>query len=118
MNKQNVIVIGAGPAGIFTALELYNKFGDDYAVTVVDDRPAFANGERFPEAERVVCQVHYMPTYLFSHYRSLGYEKGLCPVAERTYACLMSVPMYPKLTDADAQDVIHAVKKVAANYAV
>lgn len=37
MNKQNVIVIGAGPAGIFTALELYNKFGDDFAVTVVDE---------------------------------------------------------------------------------
>ncbi len=27
----------------------------DYAVTVVDDRPMFANCERFPEAERVVC---------------------------------------------------------------
>ncbi|MBO5497538.1 MAG: XdhC family protein, partial [Oscillospiraceae bacterium] len=27
----------------------------DFAVTVVDDRPAFANTGRFPEAARVVC---------------------------------------------------------------
>lgn len=27
----------------------------DFAVTVVDDRPSFANTERFPEAARVVC---------------------------------------------------------------
>lgn len=28
-----------------------------FAVTVADDRPAFANAERFPEAERVVCEA-------------------------------------------------------------
>ena len=70
------------------------------------------------EAERVVCQVHYMPTYLFTNYRNMGYQKGSCPVAEETYAQLMSVPLYPKLTDADVEDVIRAVKKVAAYYAI
>jgi xanthine dehydrogenase accessory factor len=29
----------------------------DYAVTVVDDRPAFANRERFPDAEQVICDA-------------------------------------------------------------
>ena len=27
----------------------------DFAVTVVDDRIAFANSERFPQATRVIC---------------------------------------------------------------
>lgn len=27
----------------------------DYAVTVADDRPAFANSERFPDAKQIVC---------------------------------------------------------------
>ncbi len=27
----------------------------DFAVTVVDDRPAFANAERFPEADAIIC---------------------------------------------------------------
>ncbi|MDO5701800.1 MAG: XdhC family protein, partial [Lachnospiraceae bacterium] len=27
----------------------------DFSVTVVDDRPQFANEERFPEAARVIC---------------------------------------------------------------
>lgn len=29
----------------------------DYSVVVVDDRPAFANCERFPEADRIVCDA-------------------------------------------------------------
>ncbi|MBE7009811.1 MAG: xanthine dehydrogenase [Ruminococcaceae bacterium] len=29
----------------------------DFAVTVVDDRPAFANRERFPRAEQIVCDA-------------------------------------------------------------
>ena len=29
----------------------------DFAVTVVDDRPMFANYERFPDAENVICET-------------------------------------------------------------
>lgn len=29
----------------------------DFAVTVVDDRPLFANYERFPDAEEVICEA-------------------------------------------------------------
>ena len=28
----------------------------------------------------------------------------------------MSIPLYPKMTDQDVADVIHAVKKVVENY--
>ncbi len=37
MEKFDCIVIGAGPAGIFTALELYERFSPDYRVLVVDE---------------------------------------------------------------------------------
>lgn len=68
-------------------------------------------------AENVQCQIHYVPVYWFPFYEHRGYKKGLCPVAEEIYKGILSIPLYPMLTDADTDDVIHAVKKVAAYYA-
>ncbi|MBE5938088.1 MAG: UDP-4-amino-4,6-dideoxy-N-acetyl-beta-L-altrosamine transaminase [Lachnospiraceae bacterium] len=67
-------------------------------------------------AENVQCQVHYIPVYWFPYYKNLGYEKGLCPVAEDVYSKIMSIPLYPLMTDDDVDDVITAVKKVVAAY--
>lgn len=67
-------------------------------------------------AENVQCQVHYIPVYWFPHYQHLGYEKGICPNAEKVYQEIMSIPLYPKMTEQDVKDVIHAVKKVVENY--
>ena len=67
-------------------------------------------------AENVQCQIHYVPVYWFPYYRHLGYQKGLCPNAEEIYKGIMSIPLYPKMTDRDVEDVIHAVTKVVENY--
>lgn len=67
-------------------------------------------------AENVQCQIHYVPVYWFPYYRRLGYEKGLCPKAEEIYKGIMSIPLYPGMTDQDVEDVIQAVKKVVAWY--
>ena len=37
MDKYDVVIIGAGPAGIFTALELYEHFPETYRVLIVDE---------------------------------------------------------------------------------
>lgn len=67
-------------------------------------------------AENVCCQIHYVPVYWFPYYRKLGYERGLCPVAEELYKGILSIPLYPKMTDGDVADVIRAVKKIAEHY--
>ena len=67
-------------------------------------------------AENVQCQIHYIPVYWFPFYQNMGYKKGLCPRAEEIYKSIMSIPLYPKMTDLDVDDVIHAVKKVVENY--
>lgn len=66
--------------------------------------------------ENVQCQIHYIPVYWFPYYQHLGYKKGLCPNAESVYSGIMSIPLYPKMSDQDVEDVIHAVKKVVENY--
>lgn len=67
-------------------------------------------------AENIMCNVHYIPTYYFPHYQRLGYEKGICPKAEKLYDEMMSLPLYYGMTDQDAEDVIAAVKKLVDYY--
>ena len=62
-------------------------------------------------AEGIRSQVHYLPVYWHSYYENLGYEKGLCPEAERYYQEVMSLPLYYSMTDGDVDDVIHIVEK-------
>ena len=68
-------------------------------------------------SENVQCQIHYVPVYWFPYYEHLGYKKGLCPKAEEVYKGIMSIPLYPKMTDRDVEDTVHAVKKVCSYYA-
>lgn len=67
-------------------------------------------------AENVQCQIHYVPVYWFPYYQRLGYQKGICPKAEQVYKEIMSIPLYPAMTNKDVEDVIEAVKKVVQNY--
>ncbi|MCR5848675.1 MAG: UDP-4-amino-4,6-dideoxy-N-acetyl-beta-L-altrosamine transaminase [Lachnospiraceae bacterium] len=69
-------------------------------------------------AENVQCQVHYVPVYLFPYYRHLGYKEGLCPNAEEIYKGILSIPLYPSMTDKDVSDVIEAVKKLTDHYRI
>lgn len=68
------------------------------------------------QAENIKVQVHYIPVYYHSHYESLGYEKGLCPHAEKLYDEIMSLPLFYSMTDKDVADVIEATKKLIRYY--
>lgn len=67
-------------------------------------------------AENVQCNVHYIPVYYFPYYERLGYKKGLCPNAEAAYEGVISIPLYPAMTDEDVEDVITAIRKVIDHY--
>lgn len=67
-------------------------------------------------AENVQPQVHYVPVYWFPYYKELGFQKGLCPKAESLYEGMMSIPLYPLMTDQDMQDVVNAIKKIVDAY--
>ncbi len=67
-------------------------------------------------AENICCNVHYIPVYYHPYYEKLGYEKGLCPHAEKLYSEIMSLPLYYSLTDQDVEDVIAAVRKLCEYY--
>lgn len=56
--------------------------------------------------------VHYIPVYYHPYYRRLGYRLGECPRAERYYDEAISLPLFPRMTDAEVEFVIAAVGKV------
>jgi len=69
-------------------------------------------------AENIGVNVHYIPVHLHPYYRNrFGYRGGEFPAAERAYERLISLPMFPSMTDNDVRDVIRAVKKVLAHFA-
>lgn len=61
-------------------------------------------------------QVHYVPVYWFPYYQKLGYKKGLCPNAERIYKGIMSIPLYPLLTEEEMKYVIDVIKSIVEKY--
>jgi perosamine synthetase len=68
-------------------------------------------------AEGIGVNVHYIPVHLHPFYRErFGTGPGLCPISEAAYAGILSLPMFPGMSDADVGDVISAVHKVIEAY--
>ena len=61
-------------------------------------------------------QVHYVPVYWFPYYQELGYKKGLCPNAEEVYKGIMSIPLYPSLTEEETEYVVDVIKTIVEKY--
>ncbi|SDW09885.1 UDP-4-amino-4,6-dideoxy-N-acetyl-beta-L-altrosamine transaminase [Tepidimicrobium xylanilyticum] len=68
------------------------------------------------QAENIGVNVHYIPVYYHPYYKRLGYEKGLCPNAEKLYERIITLPLYPKMKDKDIEDVVNVMDKVLKYY--
>jgi len=70
-------------------------------------------------AEGIGVNLHYTPVHLLGLYRKrCGTEPGQCPHAEATFAEMLTLPLFTTMTDRDVDDVIAAVHKVHAHFAV
>lgn len=72
----------------------------------------------FTELQRlnIGVNVHYIPVYLHSYYQKLGYERGICPNAEEVYEEIITLPLFPAMSERDVYDVIDAVKETIGKY--
>ncbi len=90
------------------ALHLYTLFVDIEKANMSRDEFLMALHK-----ENIGTGVHYIALHLHPYYRSrYGYKRGDFPNAEYISDRTVSLPLSPKLTDSDVQDVIRAVKKV------
>lgn len=68
-------------------------------------------------AENIGVNVHYVPVPWHSTFRDTpGCGKGHWPEAESAYERMLTLPLWPGMTDADVDDVVEAVGKVISAY--
>jgi dTDP-4-amino-4,6-dideoxygalactose transaminase len=61
--------------------------------------------------------VHFIPVHLHPYYRDkYCYRPDDFPIANREYQRLVSLPIYPRMSDQDVGDVIEAVGDVVERY--
>lgn len=64
------------------------------------------------KAAGISPQVHYFPVHLHPLFEDLGYKRGMCPVAERAYEELLSIPLYPTLDESEQDRVTEQLRKL------
>src|SRR5436309_2889307 len=63
--------------------------------------------------EGIGTSVHFIPLHLHPYYRdNFGYQPSDFPNASSAFERIVSLPIYPKMTEADVESVIGAVRKV------
>lgn len=61
--------------------------------------------------EGIGVNVHYIPVYKHPYYQKHGYAHVRCENAENIYEHIISLPLYPTLTDEQQEYVIEKVKE-------
>jgi perosamine synthetase len=85
-----------------------------YVVRLADARTRLSAFEQL-RAAGIGANVHYLPLNLHPLYRQrLGTQPGACPVAEAAYERILSLPMFPAMTDADVDRVIAVLARALA----
>lgn len=68
-------------------------------------------------AENIGVHVHYIPLHLQPYYKKqFGYKNKDYPIAENFYNRNLTLPIFPKMSNDDLDDVIEAVIKVIKHY--
>jgi len=69
------------------------------------------------KAENIGVNVHYIPIHMHTYYqKNFGFKEGDFPKAERIYHNIITLPLFPKMSEQDAEDVIRAIKKTIGYY--
>ena len=85
-----------------------------YVIQLELEKLKIGRKEIFEELQKrgIGVNVHYIPVYYHPYYSKLGYQKGLCPNAEKLYERIITIPLFPKMTLEDIDYVIRNLKEV------
>ncbi len=104
--------------GIITPYQAENRTNSYhlYIIRVVEKEFGMSRGELFKRlAEKgVECSVHYTPIHMMSYYRArYGTKIGDCPIAEKIYPEILSLPLFSKLSDEQMEFVVKSIEESA-----
>ncbi|MFC0352048.1 DegT/DnrJ/EryC1/StrS family aminotransferase [Undibacterium danionis] len=112
------------------AQHYFNTFGTDFETSTGAELPVadFTNSnwhmfhivlpERVNRAEFMQKMLdlgiglgyHYRAIHLFTFYRERGFTDGMFPIAERVGKQIVTLPLFPSMTESDVERVVSAVK--------
>ena len=70
----------------------------------------------FLKMRSIAGAIHYpMPVHLQPAFQDLGYERGQFPETERAAAQILSLPLYPEMTDAQVRAVCDAISEFSSD---
>lgn len=73
--------------------------------------------EKELRARKIGTSVNFIPIHYHSYYREgFGFHKGDYPVAEDAFERMLSLPMYPGMTDKDVDRIVAAVEEIVEQH--
>ncbi len=64
----------------------------------------------------VGTSVHFIPTHTMTAFCKLGWKEGDFPMAEKHFERIISLPLYPSMTDEQVQYVVAAVRDIVEKF--
>ena len=90
-----------------------------YVIRLCLDRLTIDRAEFISELKNagIGTSVHWMPLHMHPYYReTYGYRPDDLPVAARVYKELVSLPLYPDMTEEDVQFVAYSIREIISKY--
>ena len=110
--QENALVYNKNLKGMEITLpkaESYNNHIYNQYTIAVKTRDELKD---FLKQKGIGCEIYYpVPLHLQKCFEYLGYKNGSCPVAEKRALEVISVPVFPELTEKEQNFVISAIKQ-------
>lgn len=107
----------------FTSSQLQNNgIQHSWHLYIIKVNPQYLNIDRNQFIEElkdrgIGTSVHFIPLHIHPYYRdTYGYKPEDFPVAYDTYKRIISLPLYPKMSDGDVERVIDVVLEVVKQF--
>jgi dTDP-4-amino-4,6-dideoxygalactose transaminase len=87
-----------------------------YVIRLNLERLRITRGQFIEELKKrnIGTSVHFIPIHRHRYYKEkYGFEDANLPTATQVYERIISLPLYPKMSDSDVDDVIESVLSVA-----
>ncbi|HXI56533.1 MAG TPA: UDP-4-amino-4,6-dideoxy-N-acetyl-beta-L-altrosamine transaminase [Polyangia bacterium] len=83
-----------------------------FAIQLRGGRPARDALHLALRQQGIGTQVHYIPVNSFPFYRQLGFDPAATPIASGVSERILSLPLFPAMSDEDVERVVGAVRSV------
>jgi dTDP-4-amino-4,6-dideoxygalactose transaminase len=87
-----------------------------YPIRIKQDKSVITQRDVYTalQAADINVNLHYIPVYRQPYYEAMGFKNGYCPESEQYHKEVLSIPMYPTLTDFEQEKVIRKLNEALA----